>query len=355
MGSSPPDAVRLLDLGRVSHLRSQAAYHAVAEAMGEGDPDTVILCSPDRPHFCVGFHQDPRQVLDLAWVAAQGLPVLRRQVGGGTTYLDSGQLYYQVVLNQRHAPPAVDALFHYALQPVCKTLLALGLAAELCHGNELVVRGRRIAGTGAARIGGASVVVGNFLFDFDYATMARAWRGPTASYLRLAQEGLERHLTTLNRELVTPPAPAAVQALLLEQYARVWGRALLPGEFTAAESGLVAEWEQRLGDPDWVFENVGAVRAGALKIADGVFIHHLAGVGPQRLQLAARVCGDVLDDLVVESPCGSGWEEVAGALVGAPLAVGALVARTASLQATQALGEEAMASLICALAQLGRR
>ncbi len=331
--------VRLLDLGCVSYLRSQAVYHAVAEAMTEGAPDTVILLWPDRPYFCVGFHQDPRQELDLDFCRAQGFPVLRRQVGGGTTYLDAHQLFYQIVLHHSRAPQVVKTLYAHCLGPPIAALRTLGLEAELRGVNEPAVNGRRIAGTGAARIGEASVVVGNVLFDFDYATMARAWRVPSESFRRLAREGLERYLTTLRRELSSPPSCEALKSLLVEQFEAAWGRPLVPGELTAREEALVAETERRLASPEWVYAIEGRGRS-TLKIVEGVFVrattcYVILGATDGALDVAVRVRDGVVDALVLEPRTGFGgpvWDMVAATLVGCPLRREALRERIVRLE-----------------------
>ncbi|MEJ2556736.1 MAG: lipoate--protein ligase family protein, partial [Anaerolineae bacterium] len=64
--------IRVLDLGSVSAVRSQTVYHAVAYAMSEDRPDTIILVSPDQPYVCVGYHQDVEKEVDLAYCRALG-------------------------------------------------------------------------------------------------------------------------------------------------------------------------------------------------------------------------------------------------------------------------------------------
>lgn len=39
--------------------------HALAETMDERSPDTIVLCRPAAPYFCVGCHRVPAQELDL--------------------------------------------------------------------------------------------------------------------------------------------------------------------------------------------------------------------------------------------------------------------------------------------------
>ena len=81
------EPVRLIQLGAVPWIRTQAIYHAIAKTMTEDTRDTVILTRPQDPYLCVGYHQSLYAVLDHSVCRELGLPVCRRRVGGGTTYL----------------------------------------------------------------------------------------------------------------------------------------------------------------------------------------------------------------------------------------------------------------------------
>ena len=87
--------VRLLYMEGVSPLRSQTVYHAVAYAMKDDTPNTIIMVAPNAPYVCIGYHQDMQKEVDLEYCAEHGLPVYRREVGGGAVYLDNGQLFTQ--------------------------------------------------------------------------------------------------------------------------------------------------------------------------------------------------------------------------------------------------------------------
>jgi lipoate---protein ligase len=318
--------IRLLEYASVPYLRSQAIYHAVADAMNSDAPDTIILLAPDRPHFCIGFHQDPRQELDLEFCRTHGYPILRRRVGGGTTYLDSNQLYYQYIFHHRRAPAVVEDLYRFALEPVVGTLKTLGLDSVLRGTNEIVANGKRIAGTGAGRIGEASVVVGNFLLDFDYGAMAGAWNTPTETYRRLAKEGLERYVTTLKRELENPPGMEQLKSLLTAKISQALGRTLEKGSMTEREEELEDAAKEELSSQDRLFDVEGEPRR-ELKIADGVWIHNatcylLVGGSQGELKVSARLRELVIDDIAIEPEGGFGgriWDIIASALVGVPV------------------------------------
>ncbi len=263
-------ALRLLVLGEVRAIRSQAVYHGLARAMTEATPDTLVLCRPADACFCVGYHQDPEMELDTAFCRAHGYPILQRKIGGGAVLLNRDQLFYQLIIHASRAPLRVEAIYATFLAAPVAALRALGLPAALEGSNEIEVRGRRIGGTGGGRIGEAMVLTGNLLFDFPYELMTRAWKAPSEAFRRLAGEALRTSVTTLRCELSPGPSPAEVQELLARQYEETLDRTLITGTLTDAESAAVLEAEAELATP---CGEGGAISAGrVLKIARGVYV-----------------------------------------------------------------------------------
>jgi lipoate---protein ligase len=246
------EPVRLLALGAVPWIRTQALYHALAELMTEDTPDTIILARPREPYLCVGYHQPLSAVLDQAACLAAGLPIVRRRVGGGTTYLDNNQQFYQCIFHHKRLPYRVDAVYARLLGAPIAVLRKLGLHADLRDGNEIEVDGQRIAGVGGGRIGEAVVVVGNILLDFDFETMARVWRVPTEDFRRLAYEAMRRRITTLWSRLPQPVSADEVQVRLADEYAFALNRPLVHGTLTEAEQAKAAEMEAQLLSEEWL-------------------------------------------------------------------------------------------------------
>lgn len=251
------EPVRLLALGEVSWIRTQALYHAIAELMTEDAPDTIILARPREPYVCVGYHQSLNAVLDRNACRAAGLPIVRRRVGGGTTYLDTNQEFYQCVFHHKRVPYRVDAVYAWLLEAPVAVLHKLGLNAALRGGNEIEVDELRIAGIGGGRIGEAVVVVGNILLDFDYDMMARAWRVPSEDFRRLAHEAMQRHITTVWSKLPQPVCAGDVQARLAGEYALALARPVIPGALTEEEQAKAAEMEEHLISEEWLHLHTG--------------------------------------------------------------------------------------------------
>ena len=315
--------IRLIDLGPAPFWQTQAVYHAIAGLMRDGTPDTIILTSPRTPYLCLGYHDIYDAVLDLEAVARRGLPVMRRRVGGGTTYLDSDQIFYQCVFHHRRVPAQLSAIYERLLAAPLTTLQRLGLSARLCDTLELEVQGRRIAGIGGGRIGDAAVVVGNLLFDFDYTAMAEVWRTPWPSFRELAAGALRDHVTTL-REQRGSVAADDVYALLREAFAAALGRPLQVGELTRAETRYARKLGTRMSSDEYLnlhHERAQDHLARPLKIAAGVFIHavsvDLAGCA---MQASLRVHDGQIAQARLESQPPRNWSWAEAALQHQPFA-----------------------------------
>ncbi len=322
-----PDAIRLLNLGPTAAWRTQAVYHATAELMTADARDTIIICQPLTPYLCLGYHQVFDSVLDRAACEARGLPVVRRRLGGGATYLDANQLFYQCVFHHTRAPVMARDIYARMLAAPVATLRRLGLDARLRDINEVEVNGKRIAGTGGGRIGEAAVVVGNLLFDFDYQVMTEVWRAPSPAFRQLASTALRERLTTLWRE-TGPVTVEAVQWLLLEEFEKALGRPIQRGTPTQAETRRSRQVAERLGSPEFLDLHSedrrvnGAVPPmSRLKIAAGVLIRAAElEVDGYRLQASFRVHEGLIAAAHLVSEPARDWGPAAAAVIGAPYA-----------------------------------
>ena len=86
----------LYNLGPVGWVESQSIYHALAELGREG----LVICYPTTPYICLGLHDDLDHEIDQSYCREQGIPLLRRETGGGVVYLDDRQIFFQLVIRQ---------------------------------------------------------------------------------------------------------------------------------------------------------------------------------------------------------------------------------------------------------------
>jgi lipoate-protein ligase A len=315
--------MRMIDAGHLGALRSQALWHGLAEAMAPDGEPVLSFCRPAEAYVCVGYHRRLDE-LDLPVCAALGLPVVRRQIGGGPVYLDSDQLFFQLTLPAGRAPAAVGRIYEQLLEPAAGALRALGVPASVSSTNDVVAEGRKVSGTGAGRIGNAVVVVGNVMFDFPHERMARA--------LRLPDEEMRAECLRLMRAHVAPLPQLderRVKAALRHSYAEALGCVGRPDTPTAQEERAIAGWERRLADPAWTAGPSLPVPVGRqVKIRAGVWVYE---GGDERLRVRTTVEDGRVTGARVEAPALNGvTTAIARSILGARATPEALAVRLAA-------------------------
>nr|HDO80293.1 lipoate--protein ligase family protein [Candidatus Bathyarchaeota archaeon] len=276
---------RLLDLGSLPPVQTQAVYEAVALERDKGNvPDTLILCYPESPLVCIGFHQEAAKEVDLEFCRLKGIPVVRRILGGGAVYLDGNQLFYQVIVHRSNpvVPGAVAEFFRFLLEAPVRTYRQLGVSAYFKPVNDIEVEGRKISGNGAGIVGEVNVLTGNIIFDFDYDMMVRVLKVPSEKFRDKFAKSLRDRVTTLLRELGRKPPLEKVKSLLVRNFEEVLGAEMVEGELTDRERRLTEEIEKKYLSDEWTYARDFShpELAKKVKVAGSTFVAESAYKAP---------------------------------------------------------------------------
>lgn len=208
------------NLGEINWFDSQAIYHALAHLGREA----LVICTPASPYICAGYHQDLLSEIDFEACRRKGLPVFRREVGGGLVYLDKHQVFFQIILNRKNpsVPLNHDRFYSKFLEPVLNTLKTYGLTAKLQPPCDLVIQTKKISGNGAGQIGNCYVLVGNILLDFDYSSMAAVIKSPSERFRREYLHQMQRNITTLRAETGSSVDTEEVIELLKSHFSKIF-------------------------------------------------------------------------------------------------------------------------------------
>ncbi len=289
--------IRLLDLDPVDPFRSQTIYHAVGYSMSEGSPDTIMLVSPDAPYVSIGRHQDVDREVDRQVCAELGFPIIRREIGGGAVYLDGHQLFTQWIFAAEHLPPTVEERFTLYCGTLVDTYQALGIDAAYRPVNDIHVSGRKIGGTGAARMDRAEVVVGSLMFDFDTLTMSRVLKVPSEKFRDKVYQSLQEYMTTMTRELGAAPDRSVVIDAYLAACSAALGRPIERGTLRPDELAMAQQLDERFATTAWLEEGGGLRRPG-VRIHEGVRVAEGAAKAPGgMIRTVAVIRDDVLEDV----------------------------------------------------------
>ncbi len=251
------DQWRLVDVGMLPSLDTQTVYHAVALARSEGIvPDTLILCYPENPFICIGYHQVINLEVDVDFCNSRGIPIVRRCLGGGTVLLDKNQLFYQVIVGRDNPkiPLGVRGLFETLLRPVVYAFQNFGIPAEYKPINDIEVDGKKISGNGAGLVEKANVLTGNMIFDFDYDTMVSCFKIPSEKFKDKLATSLRERVTTIKRELGDKtPSREVAKKTLISCFEKFLDIQLVYSELTRKEGELIKELNEQYNSDEWLF------------------------------------------------------------------------------------------------------
>jgi lipoate-protein ligase A len=291
--------IRLLDLKLVPPVRSQTIYHAVAYALDADSPDTIILVGPTEPYVCIGFHQELEKEVDVEYCRAHGLPIYRREVGGGAVYLDQNQVFTQWIFHRNVLPADLGERFALYVKPLVETYRAFGIPATYRPINDIHVQGKKIGGTGAAQMGDAEVVVGSLMFDFNVELMAQVLKVSSEKMRDKIFQSLNEYMTTMTRHLGRTPDRDAVVKIYLEQVEAVLGRKIVPGEPTEKELAIAAQLDAQAVTDEWLYQK-GGLRQVGVKIHEDVRVIEAAHKAPGGLiRVTARTRAGRIDDVTL--------------------------------------------------------
>lgn len=140
---------------------------------GMGLAEPALFFYVNAPSIIIGRHQNTADEIDLDFVRAHGIRVVRRCSGGGAVYHDLGNLNYSLI---RPGDNRASSDFSTLLQPILGALHELGLPAELSGRNDLTVDGAKFSGNAYYHNQHGSVIHGTLLFDSDLSILSRALR-----------------------------------------------------------------------------------------------------------------------------------------------------------------------------------
>lgn len=273
-------------------------FHAIAR---EGI-ECLCLVSPQVPLVSVGYFQDAAQEIDLDYCAEHGIPVMRREVGGGATYLDSNQVFYQVILKRDHplASRNISEMYQVLSAPAIETYREFGIETRFRPVNDIVtVKGeRKIAGEGAGDIGPCVVFVGGILIDFDYDTMARVLKVPDEKFRDKIHKSMKEHVTNIYRETSSRPSRAEVRKVLVEKFSPLLGH-LEKAEYTPALQAKNAEITAKMTTDEFLFKRTMR-KPGQVRIRSGVeFIMGMHKAPGGLIRTASEIKENLIEDVTI--------------------------------------------------------
>ncbi len=240
--------VRWIDAGALAPLDLHATYTGLAECQPPEGAPILLWSQPATPHLCIGASQSAPAELDLLACEREGVPIIRRPLGGGTVWLDPHQYCFFVILPARAAPQRHERLFDLYLTPVLGVFRSCGLNAERVGQQDLWLGGKKILGSGAATLGTSMVFGSSFLLQFNAGAFASLIRCNSSGFAAWLQEELRAGMTDW-REQGCRPSEEELQAELRRQLERACDWRFEASSLSSVEREAIAQAREELDEP----------------------------------------------------------------------------------------------------------
>ena len=213
-------------------------------------PGEVLTLWRNGPSVIIGKNQNALEEIDLDFIRAHQIPVVRRLTGGGAVFHDLGNINYTLV-----QPCGVGDFNNYAkfTKPIVDFLATLGVRAELSGRNDLLVDGQKFSGNAQAVRDGRILHHGTLLFSADLSRLSGALRPRDIKLESKGVKSVSSRVTNLAAHL---PAPMAVEEFLdrLRAYFLKTVPDLTPYTLTEADRTAVDTLrEEKYGTWEWNF------------------------------------------------------------------------------------------------------
>lgn len=265
------------------------AFHmALDEAMmmllGERRIPPTLRFYTWRPSaLSLGMHQDAATSVDLHAVRALGVGLVRRPSGGRTVFHDR-ELTYSVVVREDDArmPKGLMAAFRRLTEGLKRGYHRLGIfdatlnsasdAPEskentpVCFDTpgayELVIGGKKAAGSAQTRRGGVLLQHGSLPLSYDVETMFRLFYFPSSEARARAIARFHATATSIEAALGRPVTLEEVRDAMLFGFGQALGVEFVPGSLTAEEQALAQRLAaEKYTNPEWTFKKSDPLRA----------------------------------------------------------------------------------------------
>ena len=259
----------LFDLKERPWEQSMLIFHALAR-MGI---EAIDIVWPREPFISIGYFQDAEKEVDFNYCKNAGLPIQRREVGGGTVYLDRNQIFYHVVWNKNNPnfPKRIKDIYEYLSIPPIETYEEFGIKTKFREVNDIVTsKGRKIAGLGGADIEDSMAFVGSIILNFDYDKMTHAIKVPDEKFRDKIYKTMEENVTNMKRELGKIPPRQEIRKVLIKRYEKLLGK-LKPVKLNDEIIRKMTELAIWFNSPEFLYKKTPRIPEG-VKIKEGIEI-----------------------------------------------------------------------------------
>lgn len=171
--------------------------------------EEYLLKELDRPVFrlwrnsnsiIVGKHQNTMAEIDINYVKANNIKVVRRLTGGGAVFHDLGNLNFTFIEPYLHKEDC-DNMFKRFTAPIIEAINSLGVKAYIEGRNDLLIDGRKFSGNAMCIYKNRALQHGTLLFSASMGNLSAALKSRPEKFTGKAVQSTISRVTNISEHL----------------------------------------------------------------------------------------------------------------------------------------------------------
>jgi lipoate-protein ligase A len=142
---------------------------ALIESVADGADPVIFLAGWEKNCINIGYSQEIEQQVDLEeFEKREDLVIVRRQGGGGTTYLTrEGEITWGVVAPENMFPDDVNRIYSQVCGEIAEALGRIDIEAQHEPVNDVVSSEGKLSGSTIKQQDGVVYIGGTLIYDVD--------------------------------------------------------------------------------------------------------------------------------------------------------------------------------------------
>ncbi|MBC5793242.1 MAG: lipoate--protein ligase family protein [Nanohaloarchaea archaeon] len=141
---------------------------AAIESVSETGQPIIFLAGWSPGCVNIGYSQEVEEEIDKEEFEKRDLELVRRQGGGGTTYLtEEGEITWHIIVPKDYFPGDVNRIYEKVCGEIAEALEALGIEAEHEPINDVVSEKGKLSGATLKQEKGVIYVAGTLIYETD--------------------------------------------------------------------------------------------------------------------------------------------------------------------------------------------
>ena len=151
----------------------------------------------------IGQYQNALAEVDIDYIKANKIKVVRRMTGGGAVFHDLGNLNFTFIEPHTKSEES-NAMFKRFTAPIVEALNSLGVKAYLEGRNDLLIDGRKFSGNAMCISNGRVLQHGTLLFSASMNNLGAALKSRPEKFIGKAVQSNVSRVTNISEHLKTP-------------------------------------------------------------------------------------------------------------------------------------------------------